>query len=69
MITDYFYAVLALIVGIIGAIYLSKNKEGKVSDSLLSNLNYWKLYLGSRIMILIGVLWIIKLTAILITKL
>ena len=64
MITDYFYAVLALIVGIIGAIYLSKNKEGKVSDSLLSNLNYWKLYLGSRIMILIGVLWIIKLTAI-----
>ncbi len=64
MITDYVYAVLALIVGIIGAIYLSKNKEGKVSDSRLSNLNYWKLYLGSRIMILLGVLWIIKLTGI-----
>ena len=64
MITDYVYAVLALIVGIIGAIYLSKNKEGKVADSRLSNLNYWKLYLGSRIMILLGVLWIIKLTGI-----
>lgn len=64
MIEDHVYAVLSLIIGIIGAIYLSKNKEGKVSDSLISNLNYWKWYIGSRIMILLGVLWIIKLTGI-----
>ena len=64
MIADYVCAILALIIGIIGAIYLSKNKEDKVSDSRLSNLNYWKLYIGLRIMILLGVLWIIKLTGI-----
>ena len=64
MIADYVCAILALIIGIIGAIYLSKNNESKVSDSRLSSLNYWKLYIGLRIMILLGVLWIIKLTGI-----
>lgn len=63
---DYVYAVLALIIGVIGVFYLRKNKEGKVSNSLNTNLLYWQFYLGSGIMILLGVLWILKLSGVII---
>lgn len=58
---DYLFAILSIVSGIFGMLFFSKNREGKVSDSLLSNLNYWKGYLGFSALIIIGILWLLQL--------
>ena len=58
---DYFLSVGFIILGIIGTIYFLNKKRGESSDFSLSGLKHYEGLIGSMLMLITGILYLIDI--------